>query len=146
MLVPFGCDNRAFQLSHVAGRSRALRLQRILRRVFFFSVKWECYIDMFWLASEDNVLADLLSRDRLEEFWHHVSVSGYWATPHFERVQCYPDTGKPRTLRSPTLTEGEYSCSVNKDGASKRGSQRMSVPHARASIWDGLPSECTADL
>ena len=102
------------------------------------------YIDMFWLSSEDDFLADLLSRCRLEEFWHRVSVSGFWATPHYEGVRCYPDTGKPRTFRSPTQTEGTYSSSVNKDGpgAGARGSQSMSVPHSRASIWDGLPGEC----
>ena len=145
MRVPFGEDNQAFQLSFVAGRSRVERLMKIVRRTFFLQIKFGCYIDMFWLASEDNFLADFLSRNRLEEFWHHVSASGFWDTPHFEGVRCYPDTGKPRTLRSPTLTEGEHSCSVNKDGA-RGGTQRSSVPAQRASLWDGLPADCHVDL
>ena len=158
--VPFGVDNQAFQFSQIAGRSRAERLMRIVRDTFFLQLKYECYVDMFWLSSEDNYLADLLSRARLEEFWHRVSEpgfwgtsflheyqSGFWSTPFYEGVRCYPDTGKPRTLRSPTLTEGTHSCSVNKDGArGGGGGQRSTVHFSRASIWDGLPLECTADL
>ena len=55
-------------------------------------------------------------------------------------------SGMPRVIRSPTLTEGEYSCSVSKDGPRSAAPQRASVPHARASLWDGLPDACASDL
>ena len=100
--VPFGVDNQAFQLSHFAGRSRAERLMNIIRHTFFLQLKYGCYIDMFWLSSAANLLADLLSRNRIEEFYHQVSISGFWNTPDFEYPQCYPDTGKVRTLADTT--------------------------------------------
>ena len=35
-------------------------------------LKFHCVIDFFWLSSEDNVLADDLSRDREEDFFEHA--------------------------------------------------------------------------
>ena len=86
MRVPFGVDNQAFQRSQVRGRSRADRLMTIIRRIFFKQLEFGCVLELFWLSSADNLLADLVSRDQIESFWHHVSVSGFWDTPHFERV------------------------------------------------------------
>ena len=115
--VPFGVDNRAFERSEVRGRSRAERLMFVIRRLFFLQLRFEFVLEMFWLSSEDNLLADLLSRDRLEEFWHHVSVSGLWATPAFVRVRVFPDIGRPR-LRSACIGK-EFSASQN--GEEKQG-------------------------
>ena len=95
--VPFGVDNQAFQRSQVRGRSRADRLMDIIRRIFFKQVQFGCVLELFWLSSADNLLADLVSRDKVEEFWHHVSVSGFWDTDGFERVRVFPDTGRVRT-------------------------------------------------
>ena len=52
----------------------------IIRRIFFKQIEFGCVLELFWLSSADNLLADLVSRDQVEEFWHHVSVSGFWDT------------------------------------------------------------------
>ena len=68
MRVPFGVDNQAFQRSQVKGRSRAGRLMDIIRRIFFKQIEFGCVLELYWLSSEDNLLADLVSRDQVEEF------------------------------------------------------------------------------
>ena len=143
MRVPFGVDNRAFERSQARGRSRAERLMVIVRRMFFAQLRFDCIVELFWLSSESNLLADLLSRDRIEEFWHEVTVSGLWDSPMFVGVRVFADTGQPR-IREACIGK-EFSASQNGDGP--RGPpQRTSVPHARASLWDGLPDACAATL
>ena len=143
--VPFGVDNQAFQRSQVKGRSRADRLMDIIRRIFFKQIEFGCVLELYWLSSADNLLADLVSRDQVEEFWHHVTVSGFWDTPHFERVRVFPDTGKSRT-RAACVGKG-FKADIAGDGPSRTGfPQRSTVSHKRAALWDGLPSSLADEL
>ena len=75
-LVDFGVDNMAFERSAETGRSRAPRLNELCKALFYLQVKHAFILQMFWLSTHDNFLADHLSRDRHEEFlrfrrgWH----------------------------------------------------------------------------
>ena len=68
MMVPFGIDNQAFQLSAASGRSRAPRLNGLLRPLFNLQVQGTFILDPFWLSTTDNGMADDLSRDREDSF------------------------------------------------------------------------------
>ena len=142
--VPFGVDNQAFERSQARGRSRVERLMVVVRRLFFLQLRFSFVLEMFWLSSEDNLLADLLSRDRLEEFWHHVSASGFWDTPEYVRVRVFPDTGRRRVRRA--CIGKEEAGSTDGDGPRATTSQATSVAYTRTSLWEGLPASCSADL
>ena len=94
--VPFGVDNMAFQRSAHKGRSKVERLNVLVRELFALMLKYHCVINFFWLSSEDNLLADDLSRDREEAFLEHVADSGFWS----EGTQAirHEEAGKTRTL------------------------------------------------
>ena len=78
--VPFGVDNQSFQRSAVKGWSHAERLTLLLKRVFVLQIRYNCLCRFFWLSSEDNLLADHLSReDGLERFLRDVYATGYWS-------------------------------------------------------------------
>jgi len=77
-IVPFLIDNQAFQRSGVAVRSRAQRLNELLRELFILQI--ECFIlEYFWISTTDNINADDLSRDREAEFLVHVRETGFWS-------------------------------------------------------------------
>ena len=78
MLVPLGIDNMAFQRSLAKCRSKAPRLNTLIRECFALMVQFQCILDTFWLSSEDNLLADHLSRDREWEFLRDAVPSGFW--------------------------------------------------------------------
>ena len=199
MRVPFGIDNQAFQKSQAAARSRAHRLAVIIRRLFFLQLKYNFVLEGFWVSSEDNLLADLLSRNDIERFWHEVSASGFWDTDDFVAVRTFADAGAVRTMGpavtapsagrvsdppppppdlrrarhvSPRVSDprppppdlrrasrdstsielGTASSNIALPGDYRHASrsrtmpQRSTVPHARASMWDGLPSVCQDQL
>ena len=95
-VVPVGVDNMAFQRSAAKGRSRVDRLNDLIRELFALMVEFHFILDFFWLSSEDNLLADDLSRNKEDAFLEHARSSGFWhpgITP--ERLQ---GTGETRTL------------------------------------------------
>ena len=61
-IVPVWIDNSAFERSLYKGRSKAPRLNILLRKLFLLSVKFSCVFEPHWLASKDNGAADALSR------------------------------------------------------------------------------------
>ena len=67
-VVPFGVDNMAFQKSAAKGRSKAHRLNILVRELFALQLRFQCIFEFFWLSSKDNLLADDLSRDREGDF------------------------------------------------------------------------------
>jgi hypothetical protein len=77
-IVPFGIDNSSFQLSLRKSRSKAPRLNVLIREIFALQVRFQCILETFWLSSEDNELADHLSRDREWEFLRDAVRSGFW--------------------------------------------------------------------
>ena len=61
-VVPIHCDNSAFERSLAKGRSKAPRLNVILRQLFLLSVEYDCVFEPHWISTHDNVAADALSR------------------------------------------------------------------------------------
>ena len=149
-MVPFGLDNMAFQRSQAKGRSRAVRLNDLLKHLFVSQVRGEFVLSSYWLASADNYLADDLSRDREGEFLSRVGSSGFLRGPLLR----HESTGVVRTLgERPDAMHAlrqlldAYSSNVSKEGPSARVSRFAdTVPHARATLTQGLPAEMMARL
>jgi hypothetical protein len=78
-MVPFGIDNKAFERSAAKGRSRAARLNDLLRSLFVLQVKFTFILQPYWLSSADNFLADALSRGKIDEFLAELEGSGFLA-------------------------------------------------------------------
>ena len=75
-IVPVHIDNTAFCYSLRKGRSKADRLNEILRELFLISVKYECLFEPHWISTHDNVGADALSRGDLPRF-------AQWVREHY---------------------------------------------------------------
>ena len=159
--VPFGIDNSAFQLSLAKGRSRAPRLNNLVREAFAEQVRHECILQSFWLSSEDNLLADDLSRDREDDFLSHAYTTGFWHAgvvpdrhPAAGTVRVLPETrGGLGALRAAAPLGGDE---VDSDGpgpatapASARGPPRLGArggrrlrPHLAVLALLGLMLPC----
>ena len=72
-VVPIYCDNSAFERSLYKGRSKASRLNIILRELFLLSVKYDCVFEPHWISTHDNIAADALPRGDLQKFETFVS-------------------------------------------------------------------------
>ena len=96
-LVPAGIDNSAFQRSQVKGRSKAPRLNNILRGSFTLQLKYNFVVESYWISSEDNYLADDLSRGRLGAFFARLQGSGFLEVP-IDQVRLRPDAGRKVTF------------------------------------------------
>ena len=66
--VPFYIDSSSFQLSFVKGRSKAERLNVILRQLYELSVELDCIFVPIWISTHDNIGADALSRGDFVRF------------------------------------------------------------------------------
>ncbi len=71
-VVPIYIDNTAFERSLHKGRSKAPRLNVILRELFVLATRYECIFETHWIATNDNVAADALSRGDLSRFEEHI--------------------------------------------------------------------------
>ena len=71
-IVPVYIDNTAFCMSLKKGRSKAERLNVILRDLFRLSVKYDCVFEPHWIPTQENTAADALSRNNLDRFCMHV--------------------------------------------------------------------------
>jgi hypothetical protein len=76
--VPIHIDNSSFQLSFAKGRSKAERLNILLRKLHLLSVKFDCVFQPTWISTHDNVGADALSRSNFSEFtrWLRATCPG----------------------------------------------------------------------
>ena len=74
-IVDFYVDNTAFEQSGEAGRSRVERLNYILISLFLLQISFNFIIRYHYVPSEENVLADHLSRGRIAQFWLAVRQS-----------------------------------------------------------------------
>ena len=77
-VVPVYIDNTAFCYSLRKGRSKADRLNEILRELFLISIKYECVFEPHWISTHDNVGADALSRGDMPRFVE-------WVREHYGR-------------------------------------------------------------
>ena len=72
-IVTIFCDNSAFQKSGAKGRSKAERLNNLVKELFLLMCKYAFVLDLQWISTHDNVNADHLSREgREEEFLKSV--------------------------------------------------------------------------
>ena len=67
-VVQFFIDNSSFQKSGAKGRSKAHRLNDLLRELLALMIKFGFVITWTWIATEENVDADHLSRGRVDEY------------------------------------------------------------------------------
>ena len=138
-VVPIYLDNTSFERSATKGRSRAERLNDLLRRLFALSLKYECIFEFHWLSTAVNKHADALSREDGEQwFLDHVYEDNIWLPGPARR---HPMTGAIRCLGK------ECSADVAGDGPRRAASEFvMAVSFPRASVFDGLPVELQADV
>ena len=138
-VVPIFLDNTAFERSATKGRSRAERLNDLLRRLFALSLKYECIFEFHWLSTHVNKHADALSREDGEQwFLDHVYEDGIWLPGPARR---HPLSGHVRCLGK------ACSADVAGDGPRRTAPEFvMAVSFPRASIFDGLPTELHADV
>ena len=94
--VPFAIDNTSFQQSVAKGRSRAQRLNVLVRAAYTLQIKYNFILMSYWISSEDNLLADHLSRDREEDFLRDVWATGFWKPGTV--VQRHPEAGSVFTF------------------------------------------------
>ena len=155
-MIPFGIDNMAFQRSEARGRSRATRLNDLLKTLFVLQIRYDFVLSSYWLASEANGLADDLSRDRESAFLASVFSSGFLAPG--ASLRRHPESGAVRTfeadrpdamhvLRSllaeyPTTTLRDGALRLRGAGGAWRGlsSFASTVPRGRATLTQGLPA------
>ena len=96
-LVRYKMDNQAFQKSAVKGRSRAERLNLLLKRLFVLQILHNCLMLFGWVSSEDNEMADLLSREGgIDRFLEAVTRRAFVDDPAL--LQAMPGAGRVRNL------------------------------------------------
>ena len=79
-IVTIFCDNKAFQASGAKGRSKAERLNNLVKELFLLMVQFCFVLDLQWISTHDNVNADHLSRkDREADFLQTVYESDCWS-------------------------------------------------------------------
>jgi hypothetical protein len=96
-IVRYNMDNQAFQKSAVKGRSRAERLNLLLKRLFVLQIMHNCLLLFSWVSSEDIEMADLLSREGgIERFPEAVARRAFVFAP--ASLQAMPGAGRVRNL------------------------------------------------
>ena len=93
-VVQFFIDNSSFQKSGAKGRSKAHRLNDLLRELLALMIKFGFVITSTWIATEENVDADHLSRGRVDEFLRTVYERGVWTSTSVPEPM--PDIGRVR--------------------------------------------------
>ena len=127
--IPFGIDNMAFQKSAAKGRSKVERLNALVRELFALMIQFHCILMFFWLSSEDNLLADDLSRDKESAFLKHAFEAGFWkekTTP----VR-HEDAGKIRTL---PVDRGEIKLPQEEKGTGRSHNSQPRTRPVRAKV------------
>ena len=128
-IVRFFIDNSAFEKSGEKGRSKAARLNALLKELFVLQVAYEFIIEYVWISTHDNVNADHLSRGREEDFLTSVYESGFW-TPNVvpRRME---GAGRTRTMPE---ERGAISIKDLTPSASSPESQQMRTPADKGSV------------
>jgi hypothetical protein len=152
-MIFFGIDNQAFQKSAVKGRSKAHRLNSLLKELFVLQIQYGFVLHTYWIASEDNFLADHLSRDREDDFLRMLPSSDFLVVPLTE-IKRHPEAGRTRLLPAEedrgmaALRQllSSYSSNTMLDGPSRGvgvggDSQLLSISYEFTTIYDGLPPE-----
>ena len=155
-IVPFGIDNSVIERSVAKGRSGVERLNELMKHLFILQVQYGFILSPFWICSEDNFLADDLSRNREELFLHRVHT-GDFLVDAARPIMRLPGAGRvalcDRADAMAALRQllGEYSSNYSKDGPSRGvgvggDAQLLSIAYTPTSIFAGLPMELTSRL
>ena len=154
-IVPFGIDNQSFLNSVKKGRSKVDRLNAHCVRTFHLQLKFGFVFQPYYINTEDNYLADDLSRDHEDLFLLRVADSGFMEEDCV-LARC-PDAGRVVTFARSDTNMGvlrqllqEFSSNVSLDGpGGSRSSgnlagiaQQVSITYPLGSIFDGLPADC----
>ena len=70
--VPLYLDNLVFHDCLVKKRSPSDALNSLLKPIMQLCRQYNCRLVPFYISTESNILADCLSRQRLDEFWAHL--------------------------------------------------------------------------
>ena len=154
--IPFGLDNQAFQKSQEKGRSRAERINELLKHLFVLQVRYEFVLLSYWLSSEENFLSDDLSRNRPGACFARLRDSGFLTVP-LTQVRLRPDAGRTVTfdrigsMSALRQTLQEYSSNSSLDGPARGAgvggdAQLLSVSYTPTSIYAGLPPHLESRL
>ena len=144
-----GIDNSAFELSAEAGRSRSSRLNDVLRGTFVLQLQYNFIFQPYWLSSEDNYLADDLSRDREPSF---ILRAYDFVLPAFPLIR-HPDAGRVVTSADNDYVDAmkalrqllkTYKSNYTGDGPVRGAgvggdAQLLSIQYPYATIFDGCP-------
>jgi len=169
-MVRFRVDNRAFQRSAVKGWSRAERLSLLLRKLFRLALSYECVYQFDWVASEDNIYGDPLSRPNGHALFLQ-RVKDYSPLPPGAVLRRDPRSGAIRRFGrafssdedgdGPQARLGMFSAftllwlllalspaSCARGGSHSRGgaSQGASIVYSRASVYTALPEQLAAQV
>ena len=166
-IVRAGIDNTSFENSLEAGRSRVARLNDLIRRLLALQIEYEFILEPYWISSEDNLHADLLSRQNIEKFLEvaHDFVSvGASLCMHASAgtVATFADCDYSVAMGALRQTLKTFSSNYTGDGPSyllvllsllvvvhapTRGAgvggdaQLLSIPYDRTSVFNGCPPE-----
>lgn len=152
MLIDFGIDSQAFERSAEAGRSKAPRLNDILKSLFALQLQSGFILRPFWLSTHANYLADHLSRGRVQEFLDCLPGSGFVgplavAYAHREVGRVVDFSQDPVDAMVALRQSSKYYSSNYTGDGPARGpgvggdAQLLSLQYTSASIFDGLLPE-----
>ena len=96
-IVPFGIDNQSFQKSAKKGRSKAHRLNTLLKELFVLQIQYGFVLNTFWISTDDNYLADHISRDREVAFLAALPSAEFLSVPLSECMR-HPGAGRVKHL------------------------------------------------
>ena len=154
MLIPFGIDNRGFQLAAAKGRSSVPTFNAILRGLFATQTRYSFILQPYWLSTTDNWLADCLSRNKIELFLRDLEASGFLDVP-FASFEFFQDVGRVVTMELYHERDAmaalrqlldTYSSNNLKDGPNRGhgiggDAQLISISYPYSTIYQGLPPE-----
>ena len=157
-IVPFGIDNQSFQKSAKKGRSKAHRLNTLLKELFVLQIQHGFVLNTFWISTDDNYLADHISRDREVAFLAALPSAEFLSVPLSECMR-HPGAGRVKHLSSdddPGMAAlrqllATYASNNMLDGPSRGvgvggDAQLLSIPYEFTTIYDGLPPELFASV
>ena len=79
-------DNQSFGLALRKGASsNSLELNDVLKKIFRLTLEFDFVVDVYWIPTECNHLADALSRKKIQEFFWHAADFAFRDSFHLRR-------------------------------------------------------------
>ena len=150
-VVRAGIDNTSFERSLESGRSKAERLNDLMREMLALQVKFNFIIEPYWISTVDNDLADDLSRGLVSKFLenaHDFVLPDCVCVAHESAgsVATLADCDYSVAMAALRQTLKTFRSNAIGDGPSRGAgvggdAQLLSIPFDRTSIFDGCPPE-----